>query len=98
MCCICSALLLTSVLVLVSPPPLPNHPQATYIADGAPKTSLLLASGWWGLARHFHYLPEVAASVAWTVPGACQGHLIPYFYAIYLTVLLTDRAFRDDVR
>jgi 7-dehydrocholesterol reductase len=43
-------------------------------------------------------VPEVAASVAWTVPGACQGHLIPYFYAIYLTVLLTDRAFRDDVR
>ncbi|KAH0926284.1 hypothetical protein HID58_018540 [Brassica napus] len=23
------------------------------------KTSLLLTSGWWGLARHFHYVPEI---------------------------------------
>jgi len=72
--------------------------QATYIADGIKKKSLLLASGWWGISRHFHYIPEIAASVLWTVPTACEGHLIPFFYAVYLTILLTDRAFRDDVR
>ncbi|KAF3586272.1 hypothetical protein F2Q69_00029726, partial [Brassica cretica] len=32
------------------------------------KTSLLLTSGWWGLARHFHYVPEILSSFFWTVP------------------------------
>src|SRR5205823_6421020 len=27
--------------------------------DGERKQSVLLASGWWGVARHFHYLGEI---------------------------------------
>mmetsp|Transcript_698 Transcript_698/g.2050 ORF Transcript_698/g.2050 Transcript_698/m.2050 type:complete len:485 (-) Transcript_698:720-2174(-) len=65
--------------------------------DGATKTSLLLTSGWWGLARHFHYLPELLAAFLWTVP-ATFTHVLPYFYVTFLTLLLTDRAFRDDER
>jgi len=70
-------------------------PYAT--ADGAREASLLLASGWWGLARHFHYAPEIAAAFLWTAPAGF-GAPLPYFYVAFLTALLVDRAFRDDAR
>ena len=61
------------------------------------KKSILLASGWWAIARHFHYLPEISASFFWTAP-ALFGKLPPYLYVIFLTVLLIDRSMRDDTR
>jgi len=72
--------------------------EAKYFTKGKQRTSLLLASGWWGISRHFHYIPEIVASLAWTVPMASEGKLIPFFYVIYLTILLFDRAVRDDKR
>jgi 7-dehydrocholesterol reductase len=74
---------------------------AKYSSGKATKTSILLASGWWGVARHFHYVPEVLASVAWSAPAALVGGgnvLVPFFYSAFLTVLLLDRAYRDDAR
>ena len=72
--------------------------EAKYVTgDGSIKTSLLLASGYWGLARHFHYLPEVFAALAWTVPCGFSS-VAPYFYVMFLTSLLSDRAYRDDER
>lgn len=65
--------------------------------DGELRTSLLLASGWWGVARHFHYVPEIMASVFWCVPAQIS-YPLPYFYPLYLTLLLADRAWRDDKR
>ena len=71
---------------------------ATYrTKDGEEKQSLLLASGWWGLSRHFHYVPEILAATCWTFPVLFSG-LLPWFYVIFLTILLTDRAFRDERR
>ncbi|ERN12476.1 7-dehydrocholesterol reductase [Amborella trichopoda] len=64
---------------------------------GEKKSSLLLTSGWWGLSRHFHYVPEILAAFFWTVP-ALFNHFLPYFYVIFLTILLFDRAKRDDER
>ncbi|AQK70862.1 7-dehydrocholesterol reductase [Zea mays] len=64
---------------------------------GETKTSLLLTSGWWGLSRHFHYVPEILSAFFWTVP-ALFNHFLPYFYVIFLTILLFDRAKRDDDR
>ena len=64
---------------------------------GKEKEALLLACGWWGIARHFHYVPELAASFFWAVP-ALFTHFSPYFYLCFLTILLIDRAFRDDRR
>jgi len=61
------------------------------------KTSLLLMSGYWGLSRHFHYLPEVLASFFWSVPALFEAEA-PYFYVIYLALLLFDRAYRDEAR
>jgi 7-dehydrocholesterol reductase len=59
--------------------------------------SLLLASGWWGVARHFHYVPEIMLALTWSL-AAGFIHFIPYVYVVYLTILLTDRATRDDLR
>nr|WP_237702674.1 hypothetical protein [Legionella longbeachae] len=50
-----------------------------------------------GVARHFHYIPELAGTFFWSVP-ALFVNFSPYFYLSFLTVLLFDRAFRDDRR
>jgi 7-dehydrocholesterol reductase len=72
---------------------------AEYISGGEKKQNLLLTSGWWGLSRHFHYVPEIMASFFWCLPAWNSGYIIPYFYAFpYLTLLLLDRAYRDDAR
>ncbi|MCE0724047.1 MULTISPECIES: 7-dehydrocholesterol reductase [Legionella] len=65
--------------------------------EGDKKQTILLASGWWGIARHFHYIPELAGTFFWSVP-ALFDNFSPYFYLCFLTVLLFDRAFRDDKR
>ncbi len=66
-------------------------------ADGKKEQSILLASGWWGVARHFHYVPEIVASFCWSVPALFEN-FSPYFYVCFLGILLLDRAFRDDKR
>ena len=77
--------------------------QAEYIeayykdSQGESYQTILLTSGWWGCSRHFHYIPEVLAAFCWSVP-AHFNHVLPYFYVIFLTLLLLERAFRDDVR
>lgn len=72
--------------------------KARYVThDGKIKENILLVSGWWGIARHFHYIPEIIGALCWTLP-ALFDNFIPYFYVIFLTVLLVDRAFRDERR
>ncbi|KAM7513751.1 hypothetical protein LguiA_003334 [Lonicera macranthoides] len=76
----------------------PSKIVASYTTtSGETKSSLLLTSGWWGLSRHFHYVPEISAAFFWTVP-ALFNHFLPYFYVVFLTILLLDRAKRDDDR
>lgn len=64
-------------------------------ADGVERESLLLVSGWWGVARHFHYVPELALAAAWTIPAGFS-HFLPWFYWVFLFILLMDRARRDE--
>jgi len=59
------------------------------------KSRILLASGFWGISRHFHYIPEILAAFFWSSPMR-HGLVLPYFYVIFLTILLFDRATRDD--
>lgn len=71
---------------------------ASYTTErGESKQNLLLASGWWGISRHFHYIPEILGAFFWSVP-ALFTHVLPYFYVAFLTILLVERAFRDDKR
>lgn len=74
----------------------------TILADyqtttGEGKKSLLLVSGWWGISRHFHYIPELMAALAWSIPALFYS-IVPYVYFIFLLILLTHRATRDDER
>lgn len=64
---------------------------------GEEKQSILLLSGYWGISRHFHYIPEILAALCWSLPAGFT-HGLPYFYFIFLTILLTHRAIRDDQR
>lgn len=66
-------------------------------SDGSQGESLLLVSGYWGLSRHFHYVPELLLAVAWTLPCGFASAM-PWLYVGYLAVLLFDRAGRDDLR
>ena len=74
----------------------PDIIRAKYtMENGEERESILLASGWWGLSRHFHYVPEILLAFFWTVPAAF-GALLPYSYVMFLTILLTHRSFRDE--
>jgi 7-dehydrocholesterol reductase len=76
----------------------PDFTKASYLTmEGEKKESLLLLSGWWGISRHFHYIPEILGAFFWTLP-ALFNHFLPFFYVIFLTILLFDRAIRDDKR
>ena len=68
-----------------------------WTAAGETHENLLLISGWWGVARHGHYLAETAAAAAWTLPCGFR-HFLPWFYLSFLTVLLAQRTLRDDRR
>ena len=65
--------------------------------DGESRNSILLASGWWGIARHVNYVFEIALAVAWSLPAGMAA-FIPYIYVSFLTILLVDRAYRDELR
>ncbi|MBI5480091.1 MAG: hypothetical protein HY906_14590 [Deltaproteobacteria bacterium] len=56
--------------------------------------TLLLASGWWGKARHVNYLGDLMMALAWCLP-CLFGSVVPYFYIIYFTILLVLRERRD---
>jgi len=76
----------------------PEVIEATYRnSKGEEHKNLLLVSGWWGVARHFQYVPELLLSLMWTLPCGFT-HVLPYFYVFFLTILLVDRSHRDDVR
>eukprot|EP00039_Didymoeca_costata_P019983 m.339615 g.339615 ORF g.339615 m.339615 type:complete len:483 (-) comp18886_c0_seq1:31-1479(-) len=61
------------------------------------RTSLLLASGFWGVARHFQYLFELIAAWSWCLfTNPLVNGVLPLWYAGFLTYLLIDRANRDS--
>lgn len=64
---------------------------------GEEKQSVLLASGWWGISRHFHYLPEFLGAFFWSLP-ALFSYYLPYFYLTFLFLLLVDRSYRQERR
>lgn len=71
---------------------------ATYTTEtGEKKQNLLLASGFWGISSHFHYIPELAAAFLWSCATGF-GYLMPFFYFLFLCILLTHRSFRDEVK
>jgi len=71
---------------------------ANYVTQtGEQKQNLLLASGFWGISRHFHYVPEFLGAFFWSIP-VLFNHVIPYFYLIFLATIMLERSIRDDAR
>lgn len=65
--------------------------------DGLEHNSILLCSGWWGYARHVNYLGDLILS--YSMCAVCGlDHLLPWTYAIFMTILLTHRCWRDEER
>lgn len=57
--------------------------------------TLLLTSGWWGIARHLNYMGDLMMGLAWCLPTGFE-HSLPYFYIVYFTILLVHREWRDN--
>jgi 7-dehydrocholesterol reductase len=71
---------------------------ARYVSDdGRVHDARLLTSGWWALSRHPNYIGDVVMAAAFSLTCGF-GHVLPYFYAVYLPALLVHRAWRDEAR
>jgi delta14-sterol reductase len=57
----------------------------------------LLVSGFWGIGRKLNYTGELCMYSAWTLTCG-GGSLVPYLVPLWLTVLLSHRAWRDEQR
>ncbi|CAN1828201.1 Delta(14)-sterol reductase [Linum perenne] len=57
----------------------------------------LLASGYWGIARHCNYLGDLMLALSFSLPCGISSP-VPYFYPIYLLILLIWRERRDEAR
>lgn len=58
--------------------------------------TLLLVSGFWGMARHMNYLGDLMMGLAWCLVCGFD-RVLPYFYVTYFTILLVHRAYRDNL-
>ena len=59
--------------------------------------NLLLACGYHGIVRHFHYAPDIILLLLYCAPAGFT-HVLPFTYFFYLTALLLDRCQRIDRR
>ncbi|KAJ3275129.1 hypothetical protein HDV01_001268 [Terramyces sp. JEL0728] len=66
-------------------------------SDGKVHGSLLLTSGYWGISRHFNYVGDLLMSLAFCMTCG-YGYILPYFYIVYMTILLCQRIERDHLR
>ena len=68
-------------------------------SDGKTHKSLLLVSGWWGLAHQINYFGDLLISLAMCMAcGVGKNALLGYFYIVYMFILLNHRILRSDAR
>lgn len=63
--------------------------------------SLLLVSGFWGLARHFNYVGDLTMCIGWAVACYNPGSPFPFLpigYCCYFWLMDCHRCWRDEVR
>uniref|UniRef100_A0AAY4B156 Delta(14)-sterol reductase LBR n=1 Tax=Denticeps clupeoides TaxID=299321 RepID=A0AAY4B156_9TELE len=74
----------------------PADPALSYLKTIPTATGKsLIVSGLWGVVRHPNYLGDLLMGVAWSLPCGFN-HVLPYFYLIYLLLLLIHRDARDN--
>ncbi|XP_031437297.1 delta(14)-sterol reductase LBR [Clupea harengus] len=71
----------------------PSHSHLKTISTATGKS--LIVSGLWGFVRHPNYLGDLLMGLAWSLPCGFV-HAAPYFYLIYLVLLLIHRNSRDE--
>lgn len=80
----------------------PTYILAPYqTADGKWHTSLLLTSGYWGLARHMNYFGDICMATAMglaTMAVSGGPGFVGWWYTLYLITLLVHRTRRCDLR
>lgn len=65
--------------------------------DGLEHYSILLCSGWWGYARHVNYVGDLILS--YSMCATCGlNDILPWTYAVFMTILLIHRCWRDEER
>ena len=76
----------------------PKYMRCAYkTEDGRKHESILLCSGWWGVARHSNYLGDLMH--AFSLGLACQSSsFLPWAYTLFLTSLIFNRLPRDEAR
>ena len=76
----------------------PEYLEAKYYSsDGKQRRSKLLLSGWWGVTRHMNYTGDLLGCAAYCL--ACGfDNILPYFYLVFMFILLTHRCIRDEHR
>lgn len=57
----------------------------------------LITGGLWGISRNFRYVLELLGAFFWSLPAGF-GLALPWFYFVFLVILLFDRANRNDIR
>ncbi|KAJ3084326.1 C-24(28) sterol reductase [Quaeritorhiza haematococci] len=64
--------------------------------------SLLLTSGWWGIARKIHYTADLGMAFSWAFITVSEtsgvGSVIPFFYPCFFVIVLVHRVTRDMER
>ena len=77
--------------------------------DGQEHETILLCSGWWGVCRHANYLGDLVLSYSVCAAAGLATHhqgfwpnggfmLLPWTYALFMTILLIQRCIRDEER
>ncbi|KXT07145.1 hypothetical protein AC578_2352 [Pseudocercospora eumusae] len=66
-------------------------------SDNVEHESLLLTSGWWGVARHANYLADLIQCFAFCATCGFT-HILPWSYFFFMCILLCHRARRDERR
>ncbi|PVZ98178.1 hypothetical protein BB558_005816 [Smittium angustum] len=67
-------------------------------SDGEIHNSILLTSGFWGISRHFNYVGDLLMCFSFGASCGLQFDVIPYYYLVYMTILLVHRIYRDQAR
>lgn len=80
-----------------------RDPSRKFLGLLAPRTVTdgerrLLASGFWGLARHVNYLGEITMAVGLALTLGRPGNPWPWLYPLYYVALLLPRERDDDRR
>lgn len=76
----------------------PLFVEAEYQTANGVQKNKLLASGFWGLARHLNYTFEILSVVSWAIIGYRLKSFQPFLYLFYLILLLLYRCYKDETK